>query len=88
MGKLYIFKTFPQGLREVKLTPKAKLMGRSTMLNNMATVSLNFDQTILRGKGEEGGHSYHPHGKNTSSGKVLIFADRSFNPIELRSLIR
>ena len=49
MGKLYIFKTFPQELWEVKLTPKAKLLGLSTMLNKMATVFLNFDQMIFGG---------------------------------------
>ena len=56
MGKFYIFKTFPQGLWEVKLTPKTKLLGLSTMLNKMATVSLNSDQTISLGGGSaEGG---------------------------------
>jgi len=55
MDKLYIFKTFPWGLCEVKLTPKVKLLGLSTMLNKMAMVSLNFDQKILGGKGAKGG---------------------------------
>jgi hypothetical protein len=42
MGKFYIFKTFPRGLWEVKLTPKAKLFGLSTMLNKMVKVALHF----------------------------------------------
>jgi hypothetical protein len=37
-----IFKTFPKGIWDVKLPPKAKLFGLSSMLNKIGKLALHF----------------------------------------------